>query len=87
MDHPGAPASCWRVNLRTTRCQDNPAAATQAAKALPRLIERADSVLTDQLDKRVVQFKATGPEFVARYQPARTIVSRSVLAPTQAACL
>ena len=48
-----------------------------ATKALPKLIDQADSILSSQLDKLVVQFKETAPDFYNKYTAARLIVGRA----------
>ena len=45
-----------------------------ATKQLPGLFRRADSMLKRRLDKMVVQFKTSQPDFFNEYKTARVIV-------------
>jgi len=48
-----------------------------ANKALPRLFLQARNILTRRVDRLMVQFKASAPEFFAEYETARKIVNQS----------
>ena len=50
------------------------AGSNAATRRLPKLYRNVRTLLTDQLDKLAVQFKASQPAFYAEYQAARTIV-------------
>jgi len=52
-----------------------------ANKALPRLFLRARTLLTRTLDRLMVQFKETNPDFYAEYKTARKIVNEPVAKP------
>ena len=45
-----------------------------ATKSLPQRFDTADLILGNRLDKLVLQFKGSAPEFVTEYRTARTIV-------------
>ena len=46
-----------------------------ATKQIAKLLEEADTVIEKTLDKLILQFKTSAPEFYAKYQAARKIVN------------
>ena len=61
-------------NLRAMPRQAR-AAKAAATKQLARLFPKADRLLTKTIDKLMVQFKASDPEFYDQYQTARSVVN------------
>ncbi len=47
-----------------------------AKKALPRLLKQGQSILSRRVDRLMVQFKESAPEFYAEYKTARKIVDQ-----------
>ena len=46
-----------------------------ANRALPRLFKQGRNILTRRLDRLMVQFRTSAPEFYAEYKAARKIVN------------
>jgi hypothetical protein len=57
-----------------TKPRQNQAKRSAATRLMPTLINKADRVVNRRLNKLVVQFKATAPEFYNAYQTAVSIV-------------
>ena len=59
-----------------TRPRQGVAKKAAANKALPRLFLQARNILTRRVDRLMVQFKASAPEFFAEFETARKIVNQ-----------
>jgi hypothetical protein len=55
--------------------RQNVAKKVAANRALPRLFKQACNILTRRLDRLMVQFRTSAPEFYAEYKSARKIVN------------
>jgi len=67
------------VNFNTSKSAPRAAIANRMAQteSLPELIQDANDILRNQLDRMVNLFRRTHPEFVAAYRGARVIVDRA----------
>jgi len=65
-----------------TRPRQRKTAVSAATQQLRDLFEEADSILKSRIDKLVVQFEASAPEFYHEYQAARIIVGNATGRPT-----
>ena len=54
-----------------------------ATERLPVLFRKASSLLTRRLDRLMVRFKKSNPEFYGEYRAARTIVDRAATHETK----
>jgi hypothetical protein len=59
----------------STKPRQSVAASSAATKRLPILLRQANRCLTKQLDKVMVRFKTTQPEFYAKYRASRAVVT------------
>ena len=57
-----------------TKPRQNIATSSAATKRMPKLFGKADGIIKRRLDKLVVQFKESAPDFYNEYQAARSIV-------------
>jgi hypothetical protein len=53
------------------------AARAAARKALPKLLRQARQIVTTRIDKLMLQFRKTAPEFYSEYRTARKTVAKS----------